>query len=102
MVNIGDSQGAKKILDSLLNEISILESGNLSFIKIRVLGVCAILSRIFSKQDVSYQISAQEIENMDMLNNVESYKDLCTLASKIVDNITTNISSPDIQETLRL
>jgi two-component system response regulator YesN len=93
MVNIGDSQGAKKILDSLLNEISILESGNLSFIKIRVLGVCAILSRIFSKQDASYQISAQEIENMDMLNNVESYKDLCTLTSKIVDNITTNISS---------
>lgn len=91
-VKNGDTKGANKTVMSLLNEISLIESGNLSFIKIRVLGICAILSRITSKYDSSFQISSQEIENMDILNKVESFKELCLLTSKIVNSLTANIS----------
>ena len=49
MLNIksGDSKSALKTLSSLLDEISIIESGNLPFIKIRVLGICAMFSPCF-------------------------------------------------------
>jgi len=93
MVKNGDNKGAQKTLQSLLDQISLIESGNLSFIKVRVLGICAMLSRISSKQDALYKISYKEIENMDMLNNAESFKDLSTLSSKIIESFTTNISS---------
>lgn len=92
-VKNGDNKAAQEILQSLLDRISLIESGNLSFIKVRVLGICAMLSRISSKQGASYKITYKEIENMDMLNNAESFKDLRILSAKIIENFAANISS---------
>jgi two-component system response regulator YesN len=89
-VRNGDVNGAQKTLTKLLNEIFLLESGNLSYIRIQVLGICAILSRISSKQDESFQISPQELENMDLLNKAESFNDLCVLTAKICENFALN------------
>lgn len=88
-VKNGDVKGAQSTLNQLLNEISLIESGDLAFIKVRVLGICAMLTRISPKQDASFQISSQEIENMDLLNKVESFKELCLLTSKICEMICT-------------
>jgi len=91
-VKNGDGKGAQDILIPFLNEILLLESGNLSFIKIQVIGLCAVLSRITSKQDRSFQTFSQEIENMDLLNKAENFKELCLLTTKIVDSFLNNNS----------
>lgn len=92
-VKNGDRKGAHSTLIDLLDKISLIESGDLSFIKIRALGICTILTRISTKQEISFQISSQEIENMDLLNKVESFKDLCQLTTKICENVCRNITS---------
>lgn len=94
MLNIkrGDSKSALKTLGSLLDEISIIESGNLSFIKIRVLGICAMFSRVFAKRDATFEISSRELENMDMINKAESYHELSLVTSKIVSYFAESMS----------
>ena len=88
-VKNGDVNGAQKTLTKLLNEIFLLESGNLSYIRIQVLGICALLSRISAKQNESL-ISPQELENMDLLNKAESFNELCALTAKICENFALN------------
>ena len=89
-VKHGDVRGSQKTLAELLKKIFLLESGDLSYIKIQVLGICAILSRISLNQDEPFQISPQELENMDLLNKAESFNDLCLITSKICETFTAN------------
>lgn len=91
-VKMGDVKGAHKILTELLDKIFIIECRELSFIKVRVLGICAILTRITSKKDESFQVSSEEIENLYLLNQAQSFKDLCSLTAKICENICISIS----------
>lgn len=92
-VKIGDRKGAHKILTELLDKIFLIECGDLSFIKVRVLGICAILTRINSKKDESFQISSEEIENLYLLNQAQSFKDLCNLTTKLCENICIGIAN---------
>ncbi len=95
MLNIksGDGKSALKTLSSLLDEISIIESGNLPFIKIRVLGICAMFSRVFAKQDATYEISSRELEDMDMINKADSFQELSQVTSKIVSYFAESMSA---------
>lgn len=92
-VKMGDLKGADRTLSELLDKISLIESGDLSFIKVRVLGICAILTRITSKKDASFQVSSEEIEHLDLLNKAESFKELYSLTSKICENICVSITN---------
>lgn len=92
-VKMGDAKGAHKALTELLDKIFLIECGDLSFIKVRVLGICAILTRITSKKDESFQVSSEEIENLYLLNQAQSFKDLCSLTATVCENICANIAN---------
>lgn len=93
-VKAGDDQKAQDTLVRFLEEIFLLESGNLSFIKIQVISLCAILSRITATQESSVEISSLEMENMDMLNKAESFQEVEGLAGEIVRQHARTRSSP--------
>ncbi len=92
-VKMGDVKGSGKILSELLDKVSVMECGDLSFIKVRALGICAILTRITSKKGASFQVSSEEIENLYLLNRAESFKDLCMVTAKICENICIGIAN---------
>lgn len=83
-VKRGENEEAQKILKSLLNKISILESGDLTLIKTRVIELCAVLSRAI----LEVMPDTQEIDfgSIDTLNEAENFNELCTLTWKIVNN----------------
>lgn len=94
-VRIGDVKSMQTVLAELLEAIFLVECGDLSFIKVRVLGICSILTRITAKRDVSFQVSFKEIENLYLLNEAQSFKDLCRITARICENICTSVKNFD-------
>lgn len=92
-VKMGDVKGAQKILTELLDKIFIIECGDLSFIKVRVLGICAVLTRHTSKKDALFHVSSEEVENLYLLNQAQNFKDLCRLTAKICENLCASIAN---------
>lgn len=92
-IKAGDGKGANDALLELLDKISLIEYGDLSLIKVRVLGICTILARSTFRKDASFQVSSEEIEHLDLLNKAESFQELCSLTAKICENICSSITN---------
>ncbi len=93
-VKAGDRKGANQVLLELLDKIFLLEYGDLAFIKVRVLGLCTILTRVTSKKEDSFHVSSEEIKHLDLLNKAENFLELCHLTAEICENICAGMTSP--------
>lgn len=92
-VKEGDSKGSIDVFKEFLGKISLIEVGDLSSIKTKVLGICTILSRLATdKTNMSHEQSESYFYDMDILNEASSYQELSILASNLISNIAHSIS----------
>lgn len=91
-VKDGDSKGAKEIFKSLLNEVLLLEGGNIEVIKARVLELCTILSRASVEGGASLQkIFGINFDLINALNSIDNIQELITWSAKITDHFVENV-----------
>lgn len=95
-VRDGDIQQSIALLKRLLNEISLIEAGNLPSIKTKVLGICTILSRLASeKSGFSQDVSDAYFYDMNMLTDATSFQQLTILSLNFVESLVKSISETD-------
>ncbi len=93
-VRDGDIKNGLEIFKKFLGEISLIEVGDLSSIKTKVLGVCTILSRIAAeKTNLSREQSESYFYDMNLLNQAVSFQELSILASNLIESMTREIAS---------
>lgn len=91
-VKAGDSKEAQEILKSILNEILLIEGGNIEVIKARVLELCTILSRASVEGGASLQkIFGLNFDFITSLSKIDNLQDLCSWTVKIIDNFIDNV-----------
>lgn len=93
-VKEGDHSGAQTTLKFLVNEILLIEGGNIEVIKARVLELCTILSRAAVEGGASLQkIFGLNLDLITELNKIDSIQILSSWTAKISDHFTKNIFS---------
>ena len=93
-VKDGDVNSSLDILKRLLGEISLIEVGDLSAIKTKVLSICTILTRTASERtSLSQEKSEFFFYEMNILNQAVSYQELSILATNLIEGITREVSS---------
>ncbi len=93
-VKDGDTKNSLELLKRLLGEISLVEVGDLSSIKTKILGICTILSRIAAERtNLSMEQAESYFYDMNVLNQAVSFQELSILASNLIESITQTISS---------
>lgn len=93
-VKEGDSKGSLVILKDLMGQISLIEAGDLSSIKTKVLSICTILSRHATERtSLSQEQTESYFYDMNMLNKAVSFQELSILTSNLVENITQTIAT---------
>ncbi|MEL7656181.1 MAG: AraC family transcriptional regulator [Bacillota bacterium] len=92
-VKDGDSKSSLETFKKLLGEISLIEVGDLSSIKTKVLSICTILSRIATERTSLSQEQAESyFYDMNVLNQAVSFQELSILASNLIESITQTVS----------
>ncbi len=85
-IKTGDALEAKALLQVLLNEISIIESGNLPFVRTKIFELCAILSRETMESDNTFHdFFDLHADTVSALNEVDNFTDLAALVTKLLD-----------------
>ncbi|MBR0598800.1 helix-turn-helix domain-containing protein [Sinanaerobacter chloroacetimidivorans] len=93
-VKDGDTNKSLSLLKKLLGELSLIEVGDVTSIKTKVLGICTILSRIAAeKSSLSQEQTESYFYDMNMLNQAVSFQELSILASNLIENISQVIAS---------
>ena len=93
-VKEGDSKGSLEILKDLMGQISLIEAGDLSSIKTKILSICTILSRLATERTSLSQEQAESYYyDMNVLNKAVSFQELSILTSTLVDNIAQAIAT---------
>jgi YesN/AraC family two-component response regulator len=93
-VKEGDSKGSLELLKDLMGRISLIEAGDLSSIKTKVLSICTILSRLATERTSLSQEQAESYYyDMNVLNKALSFQELSILTSNLVENITQAIAT---------
>ena len=93
-VKDGDTKNSLETFKKYLGEISLIEVGDLSSIKTKVLGVCSILSRIATERtDLPQEQSESYFYDMNVLNQAVSFQELSILASNLIESITQAVAS---------
>lgn len=93
-VKEGDSKGSLELLKDLMGQISLIEAGDLSSIKTKVLGICTILSRLATERTSLSQEQAESyFYDMNVLNKAVSFQELSILTSNLVENITQAVAT---------
>jgi two-component system, response regulator YesN len=91
-VKMGDSEGTNEIFRSLLNEVLLIEGGNIEVIKARVLEICAILSRASVEGGASLQkIFGINFDLINSLNAIETIQGIIDWSAKITDHFVQNV-----------
>lgn len=92
-VKDGDTKTSLELLKKLLDEISLVEVGDLPSIKTKVLGLCTILSRQAAEKSLSTEQTESYFYDMNVLNQAVSFQELSILASNLIESITQAIST---------
>lgn len=93
-VKDGDARNSRELLKNLLDEISLIEVGDLPSIKTKVLSLCTILSRIASeKTSLTQEQTESYFYDMNVLNQAVSFQELFILSSNLIDSIAQAISA---------
>lgn len=91
-VKEGDHEGAQITLKFLVNEILLIEGGNLEVIKARILELVTILSRASVEGGASLEkIFGLNLDLITELNKIDSIQVLSSWTVKIIDHFTKNI-----------
>lgn len=91
-IKSGDSKGALETMHILLNEILIIEAGNLSLVKTRMMELYGVLSRIAIENNSSFQkVLNVNFDYNNSLNEVNSIQELRVWASEMVNFFCNNI-----------
>ncbi|MEG2198921.1 MAG: helix-turn-helix domain-containing protein [Anaerovorax sp.] len=91
-VKKGETEEVKEKVLLFLDQIFVLEEGNLAFVKIRVLGLCSILARTVSSDYVNLKASFYYLENMEKLNGVTTFQCLVNISIRIICDFTKVVS----------
>lgn len=93
-VKDGDTEESLIILNRLMGEISLIEAGDLSSIKTKVLSICSLLSRLATEKSI---LSTDETESyfydMNELHEADTFGELSLLASNLVKSIVNSFSN---------
>lgn len=97
-VKEGNQKDAQDILKSILNEILLIEYGNIEIVKARVLELCAILSRASVEGGASLQkVFGLNFDFITSLSKIDNLKDLCfwttNITNHFIDNVFENLYS---------
>lgn len=93
-VKDGDAVTSLELLKKLLSEISLIEVGDLSSIKTKVLGICTILSRAAAERSsLPVEQTESYFYDMNVLNQAVSFQELSILASNLIESIARAIAS---------
>lgn len=87
----GNQEAAHSELAELLVEMSVLEAGDLSSIKTKLLSVCTILIRNSTERDyINHELSDRLYDNLNSINEATSFEDISSLAMALIDTLTQN------------
>ncbi len=93
-VKEGDSKGSLDIFRKLFEEISLIEVGDLSSIKTKILGICSLLSRLVTENSsVSEEQAESYFYDLNILNQAVSSQELLILSSDLIANIANYINT---------
>lgn len=93
-VKEGDTKESLEILKNLMGQISMIEAGDLSSIKTKMLSICTILSRLATERTSLPQEQAESYYyDMNALNKAVSFHELSILTANLVDNIAQAIAT---------
>jgi len=83
---IGDTETAIEILKELLDTIAALESGELDAIKIKFLGIYAVLARNIANQDPLFHDSMDlDYQDMHRLDHAMTFNELFQVAASFIE-----------------
>lgn len=83
-VKRGNGEKAQLIFTEFFERIKILEAGNLSFVKIRLMELTGILSRVSSKNAINTINSYNYLESLDELNNAITFQSVFDLIYNLI------------------
>lgn len=102
-VKDGNTKNSLDILKKLIGEVSLIEVGDLSSIKTKVLGLCTILSRIATEKTNLPQEQAETyFYDLNILNQAVSFQELSILASNLIESITQAVASSSYSGTSQI
>jgi AraC-like DNA-binding protein/ligand-binding sensor protein len=91
-VKNGESNEAKILIDELLNEVLLIESGNLDLVKTTILELCAVLSRSAIEGGASIQqVFEKDYNYVNSINDAVNVSDLRKRIESIVMNFSSNV-----------
>lgn len=91
-VKAGNSAEAQEILKSLINEILLIEYGNIEVVKARVLELCTVLSRTSVEGGSSLQkIFGLNFDFITSLSKIDNIQDLYSWSIKITNHFAENV-----------
>jgi two-component system, response regulator YesN len=91
-VKNGESYEAKVLVDELLNEVLLIESGNLDLVKTTILELCAVLSRSAIEGGASIQqVFEKDYNYVNSINDAVNVSDLRKRIESIVMNFSSNV-----------
>ncbi|MEG0924402.1 MAG: PocR ligand-binding domain-containing protein [Anaerovoracaceae bacterium] len=107
-IKSGNLKMVKTVFKDFFDIICALEAGNLSYIKIRLMGVYGQVSRLISKDVLSGNATFQYLDSLEILNSALTYKkafevslDLFCSISEIVSSKSMDGRSPIIIKAIR-
>ncbi len=88
----GDAERARELMQTLLNEVLLIEAGNLDLVKTTMLEVCAVLSRAAVEGGASLQqIFEKDFNYINSINGAESVQDLRMRTAELVMHFSQNV-----------
>ena len=82
----GNTEAAHQELKELLLEMSMIEAGDLSAIKTKLLSVCTILIRNATDSNfINHQLSDQLYDDLNSINEAFTFDDMCLLANNLIE-----------------
>ncbi len=91
-VKSGEAQRAQELMQTLLNEVLLIEAGNLDLVKTTMLEVCAVLSRAAVEGGASLQqVFEKDFNYINSINGAESVQDLRLRTAELVLHFSQNV-----------
>jgi len=91
-IRSGDAKGAQETMQTLLNEVLLIEAGNLDLVKTTMLEVCAVLSRAAVEGGASLQqVFEKDFNYINSINGAESLHDLRLRSSELAEHFSLNV-----------
>jgi two-component system response regulator YesN len=88
----GDAKGAQETMQVLLNEVLLIESGNLDLVKTTMLEVCAVISRAAVEGGASLQqVFEKDFNYINSINGAASLHELRLRSSELAAHFSLNV-----------